>query len=119
MAYKFFIVATLIVLSVSVTIPPPTITADIMQQLLTVLDTYFFTNTTTPISPVTNRKVYRLAFHDCMGGCDGSIASTNADNNGLAQTVGILDAAYSNARRSPNRTLIQTYLSRADFFVLV
>ena len=54
-----------------------------------------------------------------MGGCDGSIASTNADNNGLVRTVEILDAAYSNARRSPNRTLIQTYLSKADFFVLV
>lgn len=119
MAHKVLIVASLIVLSVSVTIPPPTITAEIMQELLTVLDTYFFTNTTTPIMPVTNRKIYRLAFHDCMGGCDGSIASTNADNNGLAQTAGILDAAYNNAIRSPNKTLLNTYLSLADLFVLV
>lgn len=118
---KLLLTVSLVVFSTSVSVPPLTITAEIMQQLLTVVDSYFFTNTSVPLFPVSNRKLYRLAFHDCVGGCDGSINVANAANNGLNTTVVLLNSAYTsnNTSRSPNKTFINTYLSRADFFTLV
>jgi len=92
-----------------------------MEDLLTILDTYFFTNTSTPLFTALNRKIYRLAFHDCMGGCDGSIASTNADNNGLSTVANVFSVAYSSnsATISPSKAQITGNLSRADFFALI
>ena len=54
-----------------------------------------------------------------MGGCDGSINTANPANNGLKNTAEKFTAAYSHPVRSPNRTLLMNYLSRADFFALV
>jgi len=53
----------------------------------------------------------RLAFHDCVGGCDGCLNVNNEDNAGLADLVADLDTLY----------LAEGYnnvLSRADFWAL-
>jgi len=51
----------------------------------------------------------RLAFHDCVGGCNGCININNPDNNGLKPLAAGLDAVYvaNNFSR---------LLSRADFW---
>ncbi|CAH1800990.1 unnamed protein product [Owenia fusiformis] len=51
----------------------------------------------------------RLAFHDCVGGCDGCINHNNADNAGLKVYSDQLDAIYTNYSNK---------LSRADFYAL-
>ena len=43
-----------------------------------------------PFSPC-----FRLAFHDCIGGCDGCINLQQTENNGLADIVGQLEEVYS------------------------
>jgi len=51
----------------------------------------------------------RLAFHGCVGGCNGCLDITNPDNAGLQPLVAALDAVYVSKNYS-------TLLSRADFW---
>ncbi|XP_013412191.1 putative ascorbate peroxidase [Lingula anatina] len=55
----------------------------------------------------------RLAFHDCVGGCDGCVDFSNADNAGLQTVVGLLDALYGDTSNG-----ISALISRADFYAL-
>ena len=36
----------------------------------------------------------RLAFHDCIGGCDGCLNFNNKDNAGLQEAVNSLETIY-------------------------
>jgi Peroxidase len=49
-----------------------------------------------PDSPVANFRALaiRLAFHDCVGGCNGCINFNNPDNNGLQPAVSNLTTIY-------------------------
>ncbi|CAH1789720.1 unnamed protein product [Owenia fusiformis] len=51
----------------------------------------------------------RLAFHDCVGGCDGCIDLDNEENNGLGEYIEELEDVYARFSRK---------LSRADFWQL-
>ena len=51
----------------------------------------------------------RLAFHDCVGGCDGCLNTDNPDNAGLADIVNNLETVYEDNGYS-------ALLSRADFW---
>ncbi len=89
-----------------------------MEAMLQTIDSYFFTGT--PRFNMQIRKFLRAAFHDCMGGCDGSINIVNTDNRGLEDFVKKLTDAYTAAI---NPTNINSYkyfsrMSRADFWVL-
>jgi len=53
----------------------------------------------------------RLAFHDCVGGCDGCLNVNNPDNAGLADLVDSLDTVYTTNG-------YDTVLSRSDFWAL-
>ena len=53
----------------------------------------------------------RIAFHDCVGGCDGCINRNNPDNFGsMFTSLDIMDRIYDDSYKS--------YMSRADFYVL-
>jgi len=52
----------------------------------------------------------RLAFHDCVGGCNGCLCTLNPDNNGLAPFVILLDPTVNEVKDSE--------LSRADVWAL-
>lgn len=52
----------------------------------------------------------RLAFHDCVGNCDGCINLDNHHNNGLANIITLLDTIYVGG--------YDAYMSRADFWAL-
>lgn len=53
----------------------------------------------------------RLAFHDCVGGCDGCINRNNPDNSGfLFDTLDVLDQIYEDSYIAD--------MSRADFYIL-
>lgn len=54
-------------------------------------------------------KLVRLSFHDCVGGCDGCLSFANAENNGLAPIVTLLDTMYDAADFG---------MSRADLWAL-
>ena len=56
-------------------------------------------------------RFVRLAFHDCVGGCDGCINVHNADNAGFASTIPRLEEVYLG--RGFHREM-----SRADFWAL-
>eukprot|EP01079_Euglenida_sp_SAG-EU17-18_P005040 gene5040-5148_t len=58
-------------------------------------------------------QIVRLAFHDCVGGCDGCLNLANPDNAGLGPIVSELEAIYSDTS-SP----IGVQMSRADFWAL-
>ena len=69
---QFFIVA--IIVTLLATIQPTTsvtITPNVMDNLLAIVDSYFFSST--PLYSVPIKKFLRIAFHDCMGGCDASL----------------------------------------------
>jgi len=54
-------------------------------------------------------KFVRLGFHDCVGGCNGCVDSTNHDNNGLEVPITAL------------RPIVQTYansFTRADIWAM-
>lgn len=53
----------------------------------------------------------RLAFHDCVGGCNGCLNLDNASNNGLGVLVASLDTLYT-------VNGYDSLLSRADFWAL-
>lgn len=63
------------------------------------------------------KKVLRLAFHDCMDGCDGSVNLNNSDNRGLEIAVRQLNASFSS--RNSDYAYLSTYLSRSDYWALV
>jgi hypothetical protein len=94
-----------------------------MHYMLQTIDSYFFSVTPPPVYNVEIRKFLRLVFHDCMGGCDGSIKTTNPDNKGLELSVSLVTQAYAAARSTSNTNSI-SYMafnrmgSRADFWVL-
>jgi hypothetical protein len=44
--------------------------------------------------PKDDGLIGRLAFHDCVGGCDGCLNLDQTDNNGLAPIVTALEAVY-------------------------
>ena len=52
-----------------------------MNGILQTIDSYFFDSK--PKFDLEIRKFIRAAFHDCMGGCDGSLNTTNPANKGL------------------------------------
>ncbi|CAH1784079.1 unnamed protein product [Owenia fusiformis] len=51
----------------------------------------------------------RLAFHDCVGGCDGCVNLANPDNAGLRPYIRDLEVVYAN---------FDDVISRADFWQL-
>ena len=52
----------------------------------------------------------RIAFHDCVGGCDGCINRDNPDNAGpMLETLTVVDSIYD--------SLYRDYMSRADFYI--
>jgi len=53
----------------------------------------------------------RLAFHDCVGGCDGCLNTDNPDNAGLADLIDSLETLYQEQGYSD-------IISRADFWAL-
>lgn len=65
-----FMIVSLMFLSPPVSTYDP-ITPDVMDNLLNIIDQYFFVPT--PLYFLQIRKFLRSAFHDCMGGCDGSL----------------------------------------------
>lgn len=52
-----------------------------VDTMLTTIDNLFFV--ANPQSRMEVRKFLRAAFHDCMGGCDGSLNLMNSANRGL------------------------------------
>lgn len=53
----------------------------------------------------------RIAFHDCVGGCDGCINRNNPDNFGsMFTSLDIIDRIYDDGYKD--------FMSRADFYVL-
>ena len=55
-------------------------------------------------------KFLRLAFHDCVGGCDGCVDMTDPDNAGLDIPIGALSGIVSTWKSSD--------ISRADIWSL-
>ncbi|CAH1786262.1 unnamed protein product [Owenia fusiformis] len=51
----------------------------------------------------------RLAFHDCVGGCDGCINLDNPENVGLDEYINMIDEAF---------IVYSDIISRADFWAL-
>jgi hypothetical protein len=90
-----------------------------MDSMLATLDSFFFSPT--PKYNMEIRKFLRAAFHDCMGGCDGSINLTKTDNRGLEVYSSVLNRAYSFAVdpvKNPTTATLFSKLSRGDFYVL-
>jgi len=53
----------------------------------------------------------RIAFHDCVGGCDGCINRDNPDNAGfMFDSLDVMDRVYEKKYKSE--------MSRADFYIL-
>ena len=68
-------------LQVQKTVSGPTITPYVMDNLLNIIDSYFFVPT--PLYSIQIKKFLRAAFHDCMGGCDASLNLYHTENRGL------------------------------------
>jgi len=69
-------------------------------------------------SPFMAGKFLRLAFHDCVGGCDGCIDMTNLDNNGLQGPVSLLNDVverYANKGLSRTDIWMLSAVVSADF----
>lgn len=56
----------------------------------------------------------RLVFHDCNGGCDGSLNLSNSDNRGLEATIFKLGSIFNKFS-----LVFSPYLTQADFWALV
>ena len=69
------------------------ITPQEMQTILDTVDSFFFAQN--PKYKIEIAKLLRSAFHDCMGGCDGSLNLTNSANRGLEGLAEELNKAYS------------------------
>lgn len=102
-------------LTTSATLSPTDI-----QSMITIIDGYFFNSSAQ--FPTDIRKFLRMAFHDCMGGCDGSLNFDNPDNGGLPGHANTVTRAYqfsiNPSRSSPDVVALFSKLSRADFWVL-
>jgi hypothetical protein len=68
---QLFIVVIVATLLTTIQPTTTTIAPHVMDNLLTIVDSYFFSLTPLYSAPI--KKFIRAAFHDCMGGCDGSI----------------------------------------------
>lgn len=89
-----------------------------MTSLLETIDAYFFKKPA--IFNLEIRKFIRAAFHDCMGGCDGSINASNPANKGLEPFAKQIREAYdlaTNPLNTSNAALFKK-LTRADFWAL-
>ena len=84
-----------------------------MEELLVAIDDKVFTNGARPL-PLEATHC-RAAFHDCAGGCDGSINTGNSENNGLTGYVRQLFRVYTD----PATSLFRDTLTYADFTNLV
>ena len=88
--------------------------------MLTYIDSIFFNPSVTNAPDL--RKFLRMAFHDCMGGCDGSLNFSNPDNGGLPGHASAVVRGYQtalNPKKSSARTVeLFSKISRADFWVL-
>ncbi len=89
-----------------------------MNDMLDTIDTYFFRSS--PILDLEIRKFIRGSFHDCMGGCDGSINTTNPSNRGLENLAKGIGIAYDLATNPENTSNADSFkkLTRADFWAL-
>jgi hypothetical protein len=89
-----------------------------MNDILAAIDAYFFNPN--PTFNVEIRKFIRGAFHDCMGGCDGSINASNPANRGLENLAKSIGDAYELSTNPHNTSNYAAFkkLSRADFWVL-
>jgi hypothetical protein len=89
-----------------------------MHTMLQDIDSYFFIGPN-PQFRMEIRKFLRAAFHDCMGGCDGSIDLTKTDNRGLEDFVKVVTQAYNYSIKttSPHSSIFSR-MKRADFWVL-
>jgi catalase (peroxidase I) len=81
----------------------------VTDERLAIAEIENFIRTTNIANP--SAKLVRLAFHDCVGGCDGCINFDNPDNNGLMQTYFRINTMY-------NTSFNSTGMSRADFIAL-
>lgn len=93
---------------------PSSITPEVMDNILGIIDL----NVIPPLNPQAQlriRKFLRAAFHDCMGGCDGSLNLFATENRGLEGFTSFMTNFYT---QGPNASYLQAYLSRADFWVL-
>ena len=87
------------------------ITHVILQELLNKIDADLY-----GLNPIKLATTVRLAFHDCVSGCDGSVDLFGTQNRGLEDVMIPTHTAYETG---PNAAFYQTYLSFADFVVLV
>lgn len=85
--------------------------------MLQVIDGYFFV--ASPSKNMEIRKFLRAAFHDCMGGCDGSINLAKTDNRGLESFVDVVTGVYTTLT-NPRNAYYSYFnrLTRADFWAL-
>jgi len=61
-------------------------------------------------------KAVRLAFHDCVSGCNGCVDLQNIDNHGLERPVNLAARAYAKFRKT--KFYGKYFLSRADIYAL-
>jgi hypothetical protein len=111
------LLTTVVIAIVLTSVSSEPFTGQEMETMINTIDSYFFV--AHPKFKMEIRKFLRAAFHDCMGGCDGSISLTNTDNRGLENFVKVVTEAYNTSiePNSPNYTIFKR-LSRADFWVL-
>jgi hypothetical protein len=57
-------------------------------------------------------KFLRLAFHDCVGGCNGCVDLTNPDDNGLDIAINVLEPIVQQF------SLTELLITRGDFWAL-
>ena len=89
-----------------------------MDTMLQDIDSYFFSGINSQFK-MEIRKFLRAAFHDCMGGCDGSINLAKTDNRGLETFVRVVSTAYNfSIKASSPHSSIFSRMSRVDFWVL-
>lgn len=95
------------------------ITPHEMNGMLETIDTYFFNPS--PIFNLEIRKFIRGAFHDCIGGCDGSLNITNPPNRGLEEMPKAITSSFSLATNPLNTSNAAAFqkLSRADYWALL
>jgi hypothetical protein len=117
LAFVFFFAAVLACASCE-TISTDQITPLEMNGMLETIDSYFFSASPTFDQQI--RKFLRGAFHDCMGGCDGSINVTNPSNRGLEGLAKVINNAYNLATNAKNTSNAASFkkLTRADFWAL-
>ena len=97
--------------SVSQTSNLAEITPEVLQELLNLIDSDLYRFNAIELAPTV-----RLAFHECVSGCDGSVNLSATQNRGLEGVTIRIHNAYESG---PNAAYYQNYLTEADFVVLV